>query len=385
MLELTRYQTDIDVALDRKIHKERVAYARDLDHRHASNRAAFATIKEASAPPLVEMQQEVSTAAIFLREQDDLVRAYCDNPECFDFASPVQINDEPSAEFAKDSFSLTLRTATQEDLPEEAEMTHGSDQGWPQSHALQVERILVAILVSPGCNNRSLCAVWTIRVQLAAVFFQRLSSTLMISSYCKHVCGNSRSLPGELTPFLHLSSTGCLRWPLHMWKPSVVLLSFAWRLPLFVNVFPQNSSGVQWCRRRVRFNEVPEKVWEALVQRVCGHLTHGNPAEVFPALGFATRFSKIFKTPHSTRSGGASDARKRVPLLRPHWNVASRSNYPKKYELFRNPIIYSHMQIYLNMHRHISPSFKPGSLSVKIQEQLLRVQLEELSVEAVIS
>ena len=34
----------------------------------------------------------------------------------------------------------------------------------------------------------------------------------------------------------------------------------------------KNSSGVHWCRRRVRFNEVPEevargKVWEALVQR----------------------------------------------------------------------------------------------------------------------
>ena len=31
----------------------------------------------------------------------------------------------------------------------------------------------------------------------------------------------------------------------------------------------QNSSGVHWCRRRVRFNRVPEKVekvWEALVQ-----------------------------------------------------------------------------------------------------------------------
>ena len=35
----------------------------------------------------------------------------------------------------------------------------------------------------------------------------------------------------------------------------------------------QNSSGVHWCRRRFRFNEVrekvpkvPEKVWEALVQ-----------------------------------------------------------------------------------------------------------------------
>ena len=35
----------------------------------------------------------------------------------------------------------------------------------------------------------------------------------------------------------------------------------------------QNSSGVHWCRRQVKFNEVPEKdpkvpekVWEALVQ-----------------------------------------------------------------------------------------------------------------------
>ena len=140
---------------------------------------------------------------------------------------------------------------------------------------------------------------------------------------------------------------------------------------------------MHWCRRRVRFNEVPEKVpkvlekvWEALVQsqvtfagvpekvlekvwvrlqrvpekvlekvpgslgakpsqvqqgsgegsrvsregsgessgeglgglfrealvqsqvrfsRICGHLTHGNPAEVFPALGFAARFRKICK------------------------------------------------------------------------------------------
>ena len=110
----------------------------------------------------------------------------------------------------------------------------------------------------------------------------------------------------------------------------------------------QNSSGGHWCRHRVRFNEVPEKVpkvpekvwealvqsqvrfnrvpekvwealvqsqvrfnrvpekvpekvWEALVQsqvrfnRICGHLTHGNPAEVFPALGFAARFRKICK------------------------------------------------------------------------------------------
>ena len=88
----------------------------------------------------------------------------------------------------------------------------------------------------------------------------------------------------------------------------------------------QNSSGVDWCRRRVRFNEVPEKVpekvWEALVRsgpgeglarkrfrrksgrlwcsqvkfnRICGHLIDGNPAEGFAALGFVGRFRKICK------------------------------------------------------------------------------------------
>ena len=47
--------------------------------------------------------------------------------------------------------------------------------------------------------------------------------------------------------------------------------------------------------------EGPEKVWEALVQsqvrfnRICDHLIHGNPAEVFPALGLAARFRKICK------------------------------------------------------------------------------------------
>ena len=39
--------------------------------------------------------------------------------------------------------------------------------------------------------------------------------------------------------------------------------------------------------------QVPEKVAEAKAGQV--HLTHGNPAEVFPALGFAVRFRKICK------------------------------------------------------------------------------------------
>ena len=130
---------------------------------------------------------------------------------------------------------------------------------------------------------------------------------------------------------------------------------------------------MQWCRRRVRFNEVPEKVpekvpkvpekvWEALVQRVCGHLTHGNPAEVFPALGFATRFRQIFKTPHSTRSGGASEVRKRVALLRPHWNVVSRGNYPKKYELFQkyyNLLTYANLFKYAQTYFPILQTWKP--------------------------
>ena len=40
-----------------------------------------------------------------------------------------------------------------------------------------------------------------------------------------------------------------------------------------------NSSGVHWCRRRVRFNEVPEKVWEVLVQN---HLTFNRVPEKVP-------------------------------------------------------------------------------------------------------
>ena len=41
----------------------------------------------------------------------------------------------------------------------------------------------------------------------------------------------------------------------------------------------QNSSGVHWCRRRVRFNEVPEKVWEVLVQ---SRLTFNRVPEKVP-------------------------------------------------------------------------------------------------------
>ena len=57
---------------------------------------------------------------------------------------------------------------------------------------------------------------------------------------------------------------------------------------------------------QVRFNRVPEKVLEkvpekALVQspvrfnRICGHSTHGTPAQVFPALGIAAAAERFVK------------------------------------------------------------------------------------------
>ena len=58
-------------------------------------------------------------------------------------------------------------------------------------------------------------------------------------------------------------------------------------------------------RLRCRVNRVPEKVpeqvWEASVQsrvrfnRICGHLTHGTPAEVCPALGLADASERLVK------------------------------------------------------------------------------------------
>jgi len=75
--------------------------------------------------------------------------------------------------------------------------------------------------------------------------------------------------------------------------------------------------GRLWCRTWLGSTRFRRRFWrrfwrrfrEALVQRrsgilvqsqvrfnrVCGHLTHGNPAEVFPALVFAARFRKICK------------------------------------------------------------------------------------------
>jgi len=91
--------------------------------------------------------------------------------------------------------------------------------------------------------------------------------------------------------------------------------------PSQVQQCSEEGPGEALVQRQVRFSRVPEKVepgrvpqgsgegsgegsgkvWEAWVEsqvrfnRFCGHFTHGNPAEVFSALGFAACFRKICK------------------------------------------------------------------------------------------
>ena len=63
----------------------------------------------------------------------------------------------------------------------------------------------------------------------------------------------------------------------------------------------QNSSGVDWCGGRVRFNEVPEKVpkvpekvWDALVQSGQVQQGSGVPEKVWEALVQSqVRFKKV--------------------------------------------------------------------------------------------
>ena len=76
----------------------------------------------------------------------------------------------------------------------------------------------------------------------------------------------------------------------------------------------QNSSGVHWCRRRVRFNEVPEKVpkvlekvWEALVQSQVrfNRVPEKVPEKVWEALVKSqVRFNRVPKKVPEKVPGG---------------------------------------------------------------------------------
>jgi len=118
MLQLLRFQTDADVAFDRKLHKDRALLAQDLDARYAGNRAAFASVREFTAPPLVEMVRNLSEDAILVQDEPNTLVAYCDNAEQFDFAAPVHVGDIPCTLVHRDMYSLQLRMADQHVLPE---------------------------------------------------------------------------------------------------------------------------------------------------------------------------------------------------------------------------------------------------------------------------
>ena len=98
--------------------------------------------------------------------------------------------------------------------------------------------------------------------------------------------------------------------------------------------------GRLWCRARLSSTGVRRRFRrrfrEALVQsqvkfnRICGHLIHGNPAEVFPALGFAAPCRKICKNKTLRLLGIPPKLifwclvsclyEKNHPLLIGHWN-----------------------------------------------------------------
>ena len=81
----------------------------------------------------------------------------------------------------------------------------------------------------------------------------------------------------------------------------------------------QNSSGVHWCRRRVRFNEVPEKVpkvpekvWEALVQ---SQIRFNRVQEKVPGEGSGEGFGRLWCKARSGSTGFRRRFRRRCGRL----------------------------------------------------------------------
>eukprot|EP00435_Cladocopium_sp_Y103_P014298 s1780_g3.t1 len=133
MFQLLKFQTDADVAFDQQLHKQRLVFARDLDRRFAGSKNAFAAIKEAGAPPLVEMQQEICATAVIVPHAGSDILAYCEGPERFDFASPVLAHEVPCKLLSKDAYSLLLQPLAQTEIPEHAELMQKQTKTDPQA------------------------------------------------------------------------------------------------------------------------------------------------------------------------------------------------------------------------------------------------------------
>ena len=149
MLELLRYQTDMDVAFDRKIHKDRLTFAQDLDQRFAGHRAAFASVREFSMPPLLEMQKQLAEDAILVPHADDHVIAYCDHADLFDLAAPVMVHDVPCRIVSRDEYSLQLKWPRHQDVPEQSVLTQTLTKADPCSMLAMLKDFWLPIWYRP--------------------------------------------------------------------------------------------------------------------------------------------------------------------------------------------------------------------------------------------
>lgn len=109
LLQLIKHQTQHDLAVDKRINRDRAQYVSFLDRKLGGNKRAFATIKEHAMPPLTEVATKLQEDAIVVHNETGTVTAYCDHPQAFSVACTVELQDIPCRIESADAFSLTLR------------------------------------------------------------------------------------------------------------------------------------------------------------------------------------------------------------------------------------------------------------------------------------
>lgn len=124
MLQLLRHDTQIDLAQDQQIHRSRAKFARQLDRKLCGHKQAYAAIREHAMPPLTEVCTQVSEEVITVTHQDGTITAFCHNPQQYDLASPVQLNECQCHVVDIDGFSMRVRPAQAlQDVPETCTLT----------------------------------------------------------------------------------------------------------------------------------------------------------------------------------------------------------------------------------------------------------------------
>ncbi|CAL1157993.1 unnamed protein product, partial [Cladocopium goreaui] len=113
MLQLLQHLTDIEIAFDAKLQKDRQAHARHLDRTYRGHATAYARIKEQTMPPVSQMKSQITEEAVVVPQPDGQLLAFCDNPKQFDMAATgeqLQLAQELSLGFQ--TAELWRRTGT---------------------------------------------------------------------------------------------------------------------------------------------------------------------------------------------------------------------------------------------------------------------------------